>query len=259
MKVNVHNSLGVAVNLAYQRFAAEGLQNFASANGSIDPSRVTNTGHSNAYGAGVRVGWLGELNRSISVGATFQSRTYTSKFDRYRGVFAEQGGFDAPANVAGGAAVKVHPKVTALFDVERIFYGQVKSIANSDSNQALLGSNNGPGFGWHDITAIKTGLAYSVTPAFTLRGGYNYSGLPFDRNQTFFNLLAPAVVQHHLHLGATWTRPSGKEVTLAYVHAFENTVHGVNSIPPSAGGGNANLHMYQNSIVLGFGWDRNKK
>ena len=258
-KVNSHNSLGVALNVAYQRFSAEGLQNFASATTSNSPTQVTNTGHSNAYGAGVRVGWLGELNHLVNVGLTYQTKTYTSKFDHYAGLFAEQGGFDIPANFAGGIALKVHPKATVLFDAERILYGQVKSVANSDANQALLGSSNGPGFGWHDITAVKIGADIKVSPALTLRTGYNYSQLPFDKSQTFFNILAPAVVQHHLHLGATWSSQNGKEVTVAYVHAFENTVNGVNSIPPTAGGGNANLRMYQNSVTLAYGWGGNKK
>jgi long-chain fatty acid transport protein len=258
-KVNSHNSLGIAINVAYQRFAAEGLQNFASSSTSSSPTQVTNTGHANSYGAGVRLGWLGELNHVINVGFTYQTKTYASKFDRYKGLFAEQGGFDIPANFGGGVAIKVRPKTTVLFDAERILYRQVKSIANLDSNQALLGSNNGPGFGWHDITVIKAGVVRSVTPALTIRGGYNYSQLPFDKSQTFFNILAPAVVQQHLHLGATWIRPAGQEITLAYVHAFQNTVNGVNSIPPTAGGGNANLRMYQNSINLDFGWGKNKK
>ena len=144
-------------------------------------------------------------------------------------------------------------------DGERILYGQVKSIANSDANQTLLGFSNGPGFGWHSINVIKAGADYKVGPALTLRGGYNHAGLPFDGTQTFFNLLAPAVTQEHLHVGATWALKSGKEITFAYVHAFNNTVNGTSSIPPSAGGGNANLSMYQNSFQLGLGWNKNKK
>ena len=145
-----------------------------------------------------------------------------------------------------------------LFDTERILYGQVASVANLDSNQTPLGSNNGPGFGWHDITVIKTGVDYKWNSTLTLRGGYNHSGLPFDSTQTFFNLLAPAVVQNHLHLGATWTRKNGQDINFAYIHAFENTVNGVNSIAPANGGGNANLSMYQNSFQVSFGWNRNK-
>jgi len=151
-------------------------------------------------------------------------------------------------------AVKAHPKATLAFDVERILYGQVKSIANLDSNQAQLGTDNGPGFGWHDITAIKTGVSFKATSVLTLRGGYNHSGLPFDATQTFFNLLAPAVVQKHLTAGATWGLRNGKEINIAYQHAFEKTLDGVNSLPiPSA---NANLHMFQDSVGVSFGWGR---
>jgi long-chain fatty acid transport protein len=105
---------------------------------------------------------------------------------------------------------------------------------------------------------LKPVLSNDVNSKLTLRGGYNHTGVPFDNTQTFFNLLAPAVVQNHLHFGASWHLAGGKEINLAFVHAFEQTVHGVNSIPPAAGGGNANLSMYQNSIGISFGWNRNK-
>ena len=258
-KAGAHNSFGVAANIAYQRFSAEGLQNFVNVNESSDPTHVTNTGYSNSFGGGVRVGWIGELSHWLNVGATYQSRTYASRFSRYSGLFAEGGKFDIPANFAGGVAVKIHPKATVQFDTERILYGQVKSVAHSDANQALLGSANGPGVGWRDITVIKTGLDYKLNLASTLRGGYNHAGLPFDSSQTFFNLLAPAVTQDHLHVGGTWTLKSGKEINLAYIHALNNTVNGVNSIPPSAGGGNANLSMYQNSIQVSLGWIKSRK
>jgi long-chain fatty acid transport protein len=257
-KVGAHNSLGIAANIAIQLFADEGLQNFESA-ASVAPTQVSNNGNSYGVGGGVRVGWLGELNKVVSVGATYQSRTYVSKFNRYSGLFAEHGGFDIPANFAGGAAVKLGSKTTLLYDEERILYGSVKSIANSDSNQAQLGSDNGPGFGWHDINVLKAGIDHAINPALTLRAGYNHGGVPFDSSQTFFNLLAPAVTKDHLHAGATWTAKSGNEISFAYIHAFNNTVNGVNSIPAAYGGGNANLSMYQNSFQVAFAWNRDKK
>lgn len=257
VKVNARNAFGVSLNLAYQRFKAEGLQNFAVANFSGAPADVTNGGYASSVGAGVRVGWLGEVSDKVTLGATFQSKTYMGKFKNYAGLFAEQGGFDIPASFAAGVALKVHPKVTVAVDGERIQYGQVKSIANPGSNQALLGSDNGPGFGWQDITAVKTGIAYKFRPTLTLRGGYNHSGVPFANTETFFNLLAPGVVQNHLTAGATWNLHAGKEITFAYIHAFEKTVIGVSSIPPSAGGGNANVRMYQDSVGVSFGWSRN--
>jgi long-chain fatty acid transport protein len=261
-KANAHNAFGVSFNLGYQMFSATGLQNFANANYSTAPGNVTDLGTSNAFGAGFRAGWLGTINKHLSVGATYQSRTYMQKFDKYKGLFAEQGGFDIPANVAGGVALKVHPKATVSFDVERIFYGQVKSIANPDFPiQAPLGASNGPGFGWHDINAEKVGLGVNVSPSVTLRTGYNHSGLPFDRSQTFFNLLAPAVVQEHLSFGATWRIKSGKEINIAYQHAFGKTLNGSGSIPggfppQGFGGGNANLSMHQDSVGVGLGWGK---
>ncbi len=257
-KLNDRNAIGVALNVVGQQFHALGLQNFASPSYSIAPGNVTNRGYSTSFGAGFRIGWLGDIGHGINLAATYQSRTYMSKFDRYTGLFAEGGDFDIPANFTVGAAVKVHPRVTAAVDVERILYGQVKSIANSGANQALLGSPNGPGFGWHDITVEKAGFDVKVSKALTLRAGYNHSAIPFDGTQTFFNLLAPAVVQHHVTFGATWRLGERYELAMAYIHAFDATVNGRTSIPAYAGGGNANLHMYQNSIGVAFAWARPK-
>jgi long-chain fatty acid transport protein len=258
-KLNEHNAIGASLNIGYQMFQAEGLQNFANSTFSSSPGNVTNRGYNNSFGVGFRVGWLGKFTNYLSVGATYQSRTYMQKLDKYQGLFAEQGGFDIPSNVGAGVAVRLHPRLTAVFDYERIFYGEVASIANLGSNQAQLGAGNGPGFGWHDISVQKAGFDVQATSNLVLRAGYNHSGVPFDGTQTFFNILAPAVVQHHLTAGATWTFSGGKELSVAYQHAFGNTVNGVNSIPAFAGGGNANLSMHQNSFGISFGWDRNKR
>jgi len=258
-KLGKHNAIGVAANIAYQRFSAEGLQNFASANSSLYPADVTNTGHANSYGAGVRVGWLGELNRYLSVGATYQTKTHASAFSRYKGLFAEGGKFDIPANFGGGASVKIAPQARLFVDEERILYSGVKAVHNSDANQTLLGTSNGPGFGWHSINVFKAGLDYDLSHALTVRGGYNHGGLPFDGTQAFFNVLAPAVVQNHLHLGTTFSLANGKEINLAYIHAFSKTLNAANSIPTTAGGGNISLNMDQNSFQVSFAWNRNKK
>jgi long-chain fatty acid transport protein len=62
-KLGAHNSLGIAANIDIQLFTAEGLQNFESA-ASSDPTKVSNNGSSYGTGGGVRVGWLGELNKA---------------------------------------------------------------------------------------------------------------------------------------------------------------------------------------------------
>lgn len=256
VRVNRHNAFGVSLNVAYQRFQATGLQNFANPSYSSDPAYVTNRGYDSSEGLGLRVGWLGEVNSWLSLGATYQTKTWMGKLSQYRGLFAQQGDFDIPANFAFGVAVKPVSKATVAFDVERTLYSGVKSISNSGANQALLGSNNGPGFGWHDITAPKVGVNYKISPGLTVRTGYNHSGVPFSQKETFFNLLAPGIVQSHVTAGATMAIGKGRELSFAYMHAFENTVNGLNAISPAAGGGNASLRMFEDSVGVTFGWVR---
>jgi len=260
-KITPSNSIGISLNLAYQRFEAKGLQNFSSS--SISPSNLTNNGHDNSYGAGVHIGWIGQLNDVVSLGATYQSKTYMSKFDKYQGLFAGGGSFNIPSSYGLGVTIKATPQLTVAADVQRIDYSSVDSVGNLSLSNLFagnaLGSSNGPGFGWRDVTAIKLGASYAWNENLTLRAGYNHSTQPIRNSETLFNILAPGVVQDHLTLGATWVLPNKSELSFAYMHAFENTVNGNNSIPPGFppsgfGGGNANLKMYQDSVGVAYGW-----
>ena len=251
-KLTPSNTIGVSVNLAYQRFAAKGLENFASP-ASTSSDNVTNKGHDNSYGAGLHIGWIGQLNDFVTLGATYQTKTYMSKFDKYKGLFAEGGDFDIPETYGVGIAVKATPQLTVAADVQRINYSDVASVGNSSSNQSLLGSSNGPGFGWRDVTAVKLGASYVWNEQLTLRAGYNHSSQPIRSAETMFNILAPGVVQDHLTLGTTWLLENKAELSLAYMHAFENSVNGSGSIPQPYGG-EANLKMYQDSLGVAYGW-----
>jgi long-chain fatty acid transport protein len=88
-KVTEHEAIGASLNIGWQRFSASGLQNFTAPGFSSDPSDLTNRA---AYGAGFRLGWIGEFGKFLKVGATFENRTYMQKFDKYNSLFAEQGG-----------------------------------------------------------------------------------------------------------------------------------------------------------------------
>lgn len=257
-KVTPANTLGVSLNLAYQRFEAKGLQNFNSPFFSKYPGKVTNKGHDSSTGVGVHIGWIGQLNDTVTLGATYQSRTYMSKFDKYKGLFAENGDFDIPATYGVGIAVKATPALTLAADVQRIEYSDVDSVGNSINNLILkgnpLGSNKGPGFAWRDVTAVKVGASYAYNENLTLRAGYNHSTQPIRKSETLFNILAPGVVQDHLTLGATWVLDSKSELSFSYIHAFEEKVRGPNAIPGGFGGGDVNLKMYQDSLGIAYGW-----
>ena len=257
-KINETHTVGVSVNLAYQRFEAKGLQNFDNRNFSSSVGNVTNRGHDNSYGAGLHFGWIGKVNDSVSLGATYQTKTYMSKFDKYKGLFAEQGDFDVPEQYGVGIAVKANAKLTIAADIQRINYGDVDSVGNSINNLFagnLLGTNNGAGFAWRDVTAYKLGASYAWDDNLTLRAGYNHSSQPIRKSETLFNMLAPGVVQDHLTLGATWVLPNKSELSFAYMHAFEKKVNGSNSIPANFGGGDANLKMHEDSLGIAYGWN----
>ncbi|MEK9721694.1 MAG: outer membrane protein transport protein [Quisquiliibacterium sp.] len=255
-KLNANNSVGLSLNLAHQRFSARGLEPFALF--STSPDNVSNVGTDSSSGVGVRVGWTGQVSESLTIGATYQSKTHMGKFDKYSGLFAEQGAFDIPANYGVGIAVKASPRLTIAADLQRIEYGGIPSIANSVANLFSLGQplggSNGPGFGWRDMTVFKLGASWKQNDQLTLRAGYSSGRQPIPAGETFFNILAPGVIEKHLTLGATWQIGGGKEISAYYMHALNKNVAGSGSLPLDLGGGEASLRMHQNAVGLAVGW-----
>lgn len=257
-KITKDHSVGVSLNLAYQRFKAYGLQSFTAPGFSVSPTDITNNGYDSSTGWGIKIGYTGNLTDAVTVGATYQSRTWMSKFSDYKGLFAEHGDFDVPENYGVGIAVKATPKLTVAADIQRINYGDVESVGNKVdcffAGACQLGAGNGPGFGWRNMTVFKLGMSYAWSDKLTLRGGISTTNQPIPSSQTLFNILAPGVVENHLTLGATWAVSPSSELSLAYMHAFSNKVKGSASIPAVPfGGGNANLKMHQDSLGIAYG------
>ncbi len=252
-----NHAFGVSLNLAYQRFKAEGIQGFSSS--SASPGNVSNRGYDDSTGLGMRVGWTGQVSPTVTLGATYQTKTKMSEFDKYSGLFANQGDFDIPENYGVGVALKATPALTVAADVQQINYSDIPAVGNRVdclfAGACQLGSTNGPGFGWQDVTVYKFGLAYELKPGTTLRAGYVILDQPIPASQTFFNILAPGVVEDHLTLGLTLEMSRTSELSFMYMHAFEKKVNGSGSIPLAPfGGGEANLRMSQNSFGVAYGW-----
>jgi len=254
-KISKDHALGVSLNLAYQRFRADGLTAFTATSSS--PSNFTDRGHDSSTGWGIRIGYTGNLTDAVTVGATYQSRTWMSKFSKYKGLFANQGDFDIPENYGIGIAVKATPKLTVAADIQHIKYSSIDSVGNPFANfwlgGNLFGSDNGAGFGWNDMTIYKLGVSYAWSDKLTLRAGVSTTKQPIPKSEGLLNMLAPGVVENHLTLGATWAVTPSSELTLAYMHAFSKTVKG-SGFPflPSPPFG-VNLKMYQDSLGIAYG------
>ena len=152
----------------------------------------------------MRIGYLGKLTPWLSVGASYQTEMEMQKFEKYSGLFAEQGDFDIPANWTVGVAIKPVDSFTFAFDVQQIYYSNTESIGNPmlpNLMTARLGDDGGAGFGWKDVTAYKFGLQYAASPALTLRAGYAYAKQPIPESEVLFNILAPGVIEQHITVG----------------------------------------------------------
>lgn len=248
-KFHDRHSLGVSPLLGYQRFRAEGLHSFDNPGVSSSPGKVTNRGYDSATGWGLRVGYLGRLGDQLTVGAAYSSKINMGKFDKYRGLFANEGDFDIPENWNLGVAFVITPQLSLAVDYQFIKYSGVAAVANASDAAALLGTTGGRGFGWRDVSVYKLGVQWKQSDKLTLRAGYNHGDNPIRSRDVTFNILAPGVVQDHVTLGGTWILDGGSEITLAYMHAMRNSV----SAQSLMFGGNERIRMYQDSLGIAWG------
>ncbi|MBI4741389.1 MAG: outer membrane protein transport protein [Betaproteobacteria bacterium] len=274
-KINANHSIGVSPLIGYQRFKVDGLQAYDETLGfagggtfTSSQGNVTNRGYDDAFGWGVRLGWMGKFSDTVTVGAAYSSKIRMGEFKKYKGLFAEGGDFDIPENYNIGVAVKVTPQATVALDIQQINYAGVKSIANGVSNSLLsmmtgaypatpnrLGDSNGSGFKWRNQTVYKLGAEYEYSKNLTMRAGYNYGKSPV-RGDTIddvtFNILAPGVVEQHVTLGATWALSNKSDLTVSYMHAFSNSVTGPSVTALLGVGGTETLKMKQDALGIAY-------
>lgn len=245
-KVTDTVSLGIAPIFAAQRFQAKGLNAFAKFSNS--PDRVSDQGYSFSYGGGARLGVMAQLHPMLDVGASWQSRIYMTRFKEYEGLFAEQGDFDIPSTWNVGVAFKPTANQRLLIDVQHINFNEIASVglplnpnrfvndcalprllgSNSQSD-ACLGSSNGPGFGWQDMTIYKVGYEY-LAGEWRLRAGYSETKQPIPSSEVLFNVLAPGVIEKHYTLGATHQVNQRLGIDVAFMYAPNNPVRGKNPL-----------------------------
>ncbi len=279
-KFHEKHTVGASLLIGIQRFSAYGLGNFqcftqtgqSNPNGaascaatggaySATPSDgLTNNGHDWAYGAGVRVGWIGEVLPKLSLGAAVASKVYMTEFDDYDELFAEDGKFDIPANFTVGLTYKPTSALSLSFDFQRIYYEGVNSISNAGPIYVpgvgpgippggdLLGTNDGLGFGWENINVYRVAADYRYNNEWNFRAGYAYNDQPIPDDQLLFNILAPATPKVHATVGFTYRPSNNSEWNFSYMHAFEEKV----SSSQTAFGVPGEIKMRQNAVDLSY-------
>lgn len=268
-KLKKNQAIGASIILAGQRFSAQGLEKFGQMRFSTDLSNLSGNRHSIAYGAGFKLGYQGELAKGFRVGVSYQSKIKMGKFSEYKGLYAEQGGFDIPSTYTLGIAYDVGNYGTVVADYQRIMYSDIASIANPMSNllgtgnppsggcaqgvmQNCLGGSNGAGFGWQDIGIIKVGYQWNAANI-DWRVGYSHADQTIPKSETMFNILAPAVIQDHATFGLTKNVGTNQEFNFAFTYALNNSVTGPNPTDPT-GSQQIKLEMQQFDVQAGWAW-----
>ena len=273
-KINDKHAFGGSVILVGQRFIAQGLDSFAPL--SLDPDNLSGNRKSDSFGLGLKFGYQGEVSEGIRIGVSYQSKVDMSEFDEYKGLFAEGGDFDIPSTYTIGASFDIGKSSVIVADVQQINYSEVASIANPVSNllpptgtcipagfnpsdptagasgAGCLGGSAGGGFGWEDMTIFKIGYQVDLNEKHTVRIGYSHADQPIPETETFFNVLAPAVVEDHFTAGWTMKVGENQEFNLAAMYAPSNSVKGNN--PIDGGSTQIEIEMSQFDIQAGLAW-----
>jgi long-chain fatty acid transport protein len=274
-----NHSIGISPVFVYQTIEVKGMQAFRDIGAAgmpgmaVDRSQfVTNNDVSSSTGIGFKIGYQGELVSGLRLGASFQPKISMGTFDDYKGLFAEEGGFDIPANWQAGLSYDITEDFTIMADVKQIMYSEVKSISNPMNPQQImpfvpnpnmtspedammpnpnfvpLGDENGAGFGWEDMMIFKLGAEFRQVENWQFRLGYSYGQQPIPESEVMFNIIAPAVNESHISVGLT--RMIGEHaLNLAITHALENSVKGANPFDPAQ---QIEITMNQWEFEIGF-------
>jgi len=244
-KINDTTSWGVSGIVAYQRFEAKGLGNFAPF--STDTDNLTNNDYDTSTGFGIRLGIQTEISPGIRFGAAYQPEIDMSEFDDYAGLFAEDGDFNIPSNFTVGMAIDIRDHGVLVIDIQQINYEDVPAVSNpiaplvdgscvtgptGGTGDGCLGGDDGAGFGWEDMTVVKIGYQWQDGDM-TWRVGYSTGDQPIPSSEVVFNILAPGVMEDHLTFGFTRQLDANSSIDFSAMYAPSNSVKGDNTFEPN--------------------------
>ena len=260
-KINAKHAFGGSLILVGQRIIMQGVDTFAPF--SLDPANMSGNRKADSFGAGLKVGYQGEVAKGIRIGAAYQSKISMSELDEYKGLLAESGDFDIPSTYNIGVSFDVGASGIIVADIQRIDYSDVASISNPISNlltlcaqgdtTGCLGGSNGAGFGWEDMTIYKIGYQFEDDKYdITYRVGYSHAEQPIPDSETLFNTLAPAVIEDHITAGLTVEMSGNQELNISGMYAPRNSVKGDN--PFDGGSTQIEIEMSQWELQAGWAW-----
>jgi long-chain fatty acid transport protein len=214
----------------------------ALANLAIDPALITNpdgaagngflrypggTHTRFTWGGGFQAGVYYTLDSGWRLGASVQSPRW---FERFHFQSADEIGrprnfnFNAelPLVVSVGGAYSGIDHLLLAADLRYVDFKDASGLGETGFNP----DGSVRGIGWRSVFALALGAQYQLSDALVVRAGYSFNQSPIAASKAFFNVLAPTIIEHVLYLGASYTVTDSLSLSLAYAHAFQNSVSG---------------------------------
>ena len=214
---------GVSMNINYQSVAfKQGFIADTSGDGVADTT-MTNFDLSRtaqAFGYGISLGVLYDINDDFTVGASYKSKqTFsTLKYQLSNGDIQDSTGqlpmagctggicpagtyslnLDFPAMYSVGMAYQLNKFTSLSLDVKQIEWSSTLDrldVRGPNGELITLAA------GWDDQTIIALGVEVAVNYALNVRAGYNKADAPFEQSSTDNNYILPAVTQSHFAFG----------------------------------------------------------
>lgn len=180
------------------------------------------------WGSGFRAGvYYENPNTGWHLGAAVKSPQWMQSFeinsqDELGAARLLEFDLDYPLIASLGVGYSGWDRWKLATDVRYIDYENTDGFqtAGFDSSGAVTG------FGWDSIWVVAAGVEYRASDCLALRCGYSFNTNPVSDANSFFNVPAPAIVQHHLSAGCSYDTVDHWTLSLAVYHGFENSISG---------------------------------
>jgi long-chain fatty acid transport protein len=208
------------------------------------------TGAAKGYGYAGKIGFLYEVDKTLSFGGTYHSQTRLSDLKASGSAMSFQlnipsmgrmpqtlagdirvRDFEWPATLGLGLAYRPDSKWLIAADIRQVYWSKVMKQFNM-SFVASGAATNGPFArqnldailfqNWEDQTVVQLGAAYQLNKHLTLRFGGNWAGNPIPFK--YVNCLFPATVERHLTAGLGWMLNAKSSLDASFTYGFKSEI-----------------------------------
>lgn len=213
--------VAVSAVLAYQRFASMGM---GLADWNVSERPTSWASHETSFGTGMRLDTLQQVTPRLAVSAGYQSRVNMDAFNSYRGVYADAGDFDIPAQASFGLSYALTPSFSADIGVDRLNYSEIKPFTSNGLPLrflALLGDGLSPNFAWQDLTVYSAGWSWRNRTLGELRFRYSTRQQPLPSSALLASALQDDISRYAVSMG--WSRSTGHQSRVALLANYASS------------------------------------